>query len=171
MLNKKVSSLIITLALTVAAVFTSPSAHAQMIEEVQAAQNIPAVVSEHASRSGWEQPLVQKEHNLKHFYWTEIDRNKAAYKVINRTAAKYNTVTHAASNKPVVLPRLSNKNISTEIRGANSDVSGRLRPIELAQARIATPSVYSYNSYGRLSAPTSSSSSANKNCSARLMTY
>ncbi len=170
MLNKIISSLIVASALTLAAVVASPAAHAQMIDEVQAAQHVQAVAEYHSSRSGWEQPLVQKDHNLKHFYWTEVDRNKAAYKVINRTASRYNTVTHTASSKPVVLPPHGNKNISTEIRGGNSDVSGRVRPIQLAQARTA-PAMYSYNGYGRVAPQAPSNTTSDKQCRAKLMSY
>ncbi len=172
MLNKIVSLLIVASALTVAAVIASP-AQAQMIDEVQADQHVQAVAEYHGSRSGWEQPLVQKDQNLKHYYWTEIDRNKAAYKVINRTASRYNTVTHTASSKPVVLPPRGNKNISTEIRGSNNDVSGRVRPLQLAQARTA-PAMYSYNygnGYGRAALPVTNTTSSDKQCRAKLMSY
>ncbi|MBA4075127.1 MAG: hypothetical protein C0508_08795 [Cyanobacteria bacterium PR.023] len=182
MLNRIVSSIIfatlLALGLAFGFVFVSP-AQAQMIEEVQQAEGAPAVVQEHRSRSGWEQPLVEKENNLKHYYWTEIDRNKAAYKVINRAGTGYSVMPRTASDcKPKVLPPRANKNIWGDIHTANSDLSGRIRPAIVAQARPQT-AVYSYsgssygNTYGKVmpSYGSSPSSSASKNVNGRVMSY
>ena len=178
MLNRFVSPIIFLALLVLGFVFASP-VQAQMIDEVQQAQGAPAVVQEHRSRSGWEQPLVEKENNLKHYYWTEIDRNKAAYKVINRAGTGYGVMQRTASDcKPKVLPPRANKNIWGEVNGANSDVSGRIRPAIVAQARPQA-AVYSYSgssygtTYGKVSPSYSSgpSSSASKNVNGRVMSY
>lgn len=178
MLNRIVSSIIFIALLTVGFVVFSPTAQAQMIEEVQQAEGAPAVVQEHRSRSGWEQPLVEKDNNLKHYYWTEIDRNKAAYKVINRAGTGYSVMPRTASDcKPKVLPPRANKNI-WGFNSANSDLNGRIRPAIVAQVR-SQPAVYSYNgnsygnAYGKVSPSYSSSPSSNasKNVNGRVMSY
>ena len=179
MLNKIVFSVIFIAFIAVGFVFAIPAAQAQMIEEVQQAEGAPAVVQEHCSRSGWERPLVEKDNNLKHYYWTEIDRNKAAYKVINRAGTGYNVMPRTASDcKPKVLPPRANKNIWGDLNGANSDVNGRIRPAIVAQVR-SQPAVYSYSgnsygtAYGKVSPSYSSSpsSSASKNVNGRVMSY
>ncbi|CAN5515813.1 hypothetical protein BH11CYA1_BH11CYA1_02720 [soil metagenome] len=180
MLNRFLSTVIFVAVLVIGFIYASP-AQAQMIDEVQQAEGAPAVVQEHRSRSGWEQPLVAKDNNLKHFYWTEIDRNKAAYKVVNRAATGYSVLPRTASeSKPKVLPPIANKNIWGDIHGANNEVSATVRPAYVAQARTQ-PAVYSYggsgssygNAYGKVSPSYSNSSSASaiKNVNGRVMTY
>ncbi len=176
MLNR--FSAFIFFALLAVGLFYASPAQAQMIEEVQQAQGAPAVVQEHRSRSGWEQPLVEKDNNLKHYYWTEIDRNKAAYKVINRAGTGYSVMPRTASDcKPRVLPPRANKNIWGDLHTANSDLSGTIRPAVVAHARTQ-PAVYSYNgnsydTYGKVSPSYAHSptASASKNVNGRVMSY
>jgi len=169
---KRTATYLVPALLVLAALFSLP-AHAQMVSDMQEdnSAGTATVVQEHRSRSNWEQPLVNKDPNLKHFYWTEVDRNKAAYKVINRAGAHYATIPRTAIySKPKVVHAQNTKNIFGNYHGDNGDVSGRLKPQELAQSNTAA--TYSYgDSYGKVNAPASYASSGQKQVKAKVLTY
>lgn len=172
MLKKMANFIYAVPALLVLAGFSAAPVQAQMVDlQEDNSAGTATVVQEHRSKSNWERPLVDKDPNLKHFYWTEVDRNKAAYKVINRAGAHYQTVRTAVSSKPNVVHVRSTKNIFGDYHGDNGDVSGRVRPQELAQSNTAATYSYGYgDTYGKVNvAPASYGSSSQKQVKAKVL--
>lgn len=169
-----VSSLIIAAFLTI---LCALDARAQYVPGMMDEENIPAVAEDHRSKTNWEAPLVNKEHNLGHYYWTDINQSKPKFTVVNPATGKYE-VQHrtAASCRPKVM-RTPCRNIWAESMAARANVDARLRPVTIAQAKMATPmSTYSYgNSYGNVSGRLTPASynevSGDKQVRGRVMSY
>ncbi len=116
------------------------------------------VYEEHHRVSGWEEPLCNKDGNLRHYYWTEIDassryRTNAISRVAPR-ANPYHVINRVAgaNSKPIAIPPMSAKARSIgDNRIASNNCSGVLRTQGGSAARVSrgastfTYADYSYN--------------------------
>lgn len=149
-------------------------ARAQYVPDMD--DNTPTVAEEHRSRSNWEQPLVNKDQNLRHYYWTDIEASKPHFTIVNPATGKYEVQHRTASScRPKVIPTKC-RNIWAESMAARAGVEAKLRPISIAHAKMAAPMAYSYGSYGSVSgrltpASNGAESSYDKQVKARVMSY
>lgn len=134
------------------------------------------VFEERHKVSGWEEPLCNRDNNLRHYYWTDIDASsRYRVNVINRVApskkSSYTIINRTASpNKPSAMSAKARKVGDNQI--ASGDVSGYLRNQQQAASYGNRSVASTYGSYS-FSQPVRSTAQydSNRNVKGRVLSY
>lgn len=155
--------------------FSIQAAQAQSTE----IQGPSTVREEHYKVSGWQEPLCNKDGNLRHYYWTDIDAsaryrtntirrvsdNRNPYRVISRVAGQ--------NSKPIAIPPMSAKARPMGDNLSSTDVNGVVRTKNGSASRAGnSASTYTYASYNYSpGAKPLAQSSDSRNVKGRVLTY
>ena len=158
--------LIITLT-----IFNSNPASAQSIS----AQS--TVYEERQRVSGWENNLVNRDRNLGHYYWTDMERTKRyRCNVINNVAPKSanpNKIIHL-NLKPRVIQPTRTKDILGALRSApqsSAELNGKLLAKSNRGNSAQSASAYTYASYGHKNEGGNYDYESSRAVKGRLMAY
>lgn len=142
-----------TVAFLLASLFILAASAAQaQIAEGYSGERVIRYTTGPVSKTGWEKPLVQKDHNLKNFYWMPITSIGQAYKKVplpGRSAANQSANVQPVGSRykkmnHVALP--TNQNIKFD-RTVSAGISTKNTDATLLRQNVEPMRATSYDSY------------------------